>query len=169
VAGPPAAPDAKPDRVLRAIAVFKFCKVALATVVGLGALRLLEPSTAAWADRWLAALAERHDRRVVSRLIAAVLGLHPRGLQTLAFAAFLLAALFATEGVGLWLGKRWGPYLTVIATLVFVPLEVVQVARLVTPTRLGALLLNLVVVVLLVQYLMRRAALQRAGGQVTPP
>ena len=145
-------------RLLRVIACFKLGEAALATIVGLGALRLLEPSTAAWADRWLAALALRHERRAVPRLLALVVGLPPRALHTLAVGAFLLAALFATEAVGLWLGRRWGEYLTVIATTVFVPIEVVRVAHLASPTRLTALLLNLAVIALLVRQLMRRPA-----------
>ncbi len=145
-------------RLLRVIAGFKLGEAALATIVGLGALRLLQPSTAAWADRWLAALALRHERRAVPRLLALVIGLRPRALQTLAVGAFLLAALFATEAAGLWLGKRWGEYLTVIATMVFVPVEVVRVAHLASLTRLTALVLNLAVVALLVRQLMHRQA-----------
>jgi uncharacterized membrane protein (DUF2068 family) len=147
------------------IACFKFGKAALATMVGLGALRLLQPGPAAWADRWLSTVAVRHDRRVVQQLLGLVIGLRPRALETLAVGAFVLAGLFTTEGIGLWLGKRWGQYLTVVATLLFVPLEVVQLARVVTVTRLAALLLNLAVVALLVQHLVRR----RAAGAGLPP
>jgi uncharacterized membrane protein (DUF2068 family) len=143
------------------IALFKFGKVALATIVGLGALRLLQPSTAAWADRWLAALAVKHDRRVVQQLLALIVGLRPRALETLAVGAFLLAGLFTIEGVGLWLGRRWGQYLTVIATMLFVPLEVVRLVHLASLTRLAALLVNLAVVAYLVYRLARRTAAGR--------
>ena len=138
--------------------------MALASIVGLGALRLLQPSTVAWADRWLAALALKHESHAVQRLLALAIGLQPRALVTFAVGAFLLAGLFAVEAVGLWLGKRWGQYLTVIATAAFVPLEVVRVAHVASPTRLTALLLNLAVVALLVHQLMRRPA----GGGVAP-
>jgi uncharacterized membrane protein (DUF2068 family) len=153
---PAAAPGVRPDRLLRLIACFKFGKAALATTVGLGALRLLQPSTAAWADRWLAALAVKHDRRVVQQLLAVVIGLRPRALETLAVGAFLLAGLFAIEGVGLWLGRRWAQYLTVIATILFVPLEVVRLVHVASLARLAALLLNLAVVAYLVHRLIRR-------------
>ena len=155
-AEPAAAPGAPPDRLLRLIALFKFGKAALATMVALGALRLLQPSTAAWADRWLAALAVRHDRRVLQLLIAPVLGLRPWALVSLAAGAFVLAGLFTIEGVGLWMGKRWGQYLTVVATVLFVPLEVVRVVHVVSWDRLVALLLNLAIVALLVHHLVRR-------------
>jgi len=155
---PVAAAGAGPDRLLRVIACFKFGKAVLATLAALGALRLLQPSTAAWADRWLAALALRHNRRLFQRLLAVAIGIPPRGLQALAVGALVLAVLFTVEGVGLWLGKRWGQYLTVVATSLFVPLEVVRLAHRVTPTGLSALLLNLAVVALLVHHLVRHRA-----------
>jgi len=134
-------------------------------LVALGALRLLQPSTVAWAGRWLAALAVRHNRRVLQRLLGLAIGIPPRGLQALAVFAFVLAALFAVEGVGLWMGKRWGQYLTVIATSLFVPLEVARLTRAVTLTGLSALLLNLAIVAVLVHYIVRH----RGAARVTPP
>jgi len=169
VDGPAGAPEARPDRLLRVIACFKFGKAALATMVALGALRLLQPGPAAWADRWLSTVAVRHDRRVLQQLLALVIGLKPRALATLAVGAFILAGLFATEGVGLWLGKRWGQYLTVIATMLFVPLEVVQLSRTVSVPRVAALVLNLAVVALLVQHLMARRAAAATAPERTKP
>src|SRR5438309_497121 len=95
-----AAPTAEPpDRVLRLIALFKFCKALLLVVVGLGALELLDPDMAARAQRWVAALASSNDRHVVQQIIALVGGLSPRRLQALGVGAFLYAALFTVEGV----------------------------------------------------------------------
>jgi uncharacterized membrane protein (DUF2068 family) len=147
---------------LRIIAIYKFCKVALLTAIGLGALRLVQPDVAAWADRMAAALALRHDRRQLGRLIAAVSGLSPYRLREFAVAAFLFAALFATEGVGLWMGKRWAEYLTVIATTLFIPLELFELSRALTATRLLAPIINLAVVVFLIYRLQRPATTESA-------
>jgi uncharacterized membrane protein (DUF2068 family) len=157
---PVAAAGPGPDRALRLIAVYKFCKAALTVAIGLGTMRLLNPAVAAWADRWAAALALRHDRRLLGQLIAVVAGLSPHRLEELALGAFTIALLFITEGVGLWMGKRWAEYLTVIATTLFVPVEIVQLVRLVTATRLAALLINLAVVAFLV-YRLRRSESRR--------
>lgn len=150
-----AARTAQPDRALRLIAAYKFCKVVLMLAIGLGTLRLLNPEVAAWAERWAAALALRHDRRLLGQLISAVSGLSPGRLHALAIGAFSVALLFVVEGVGLWMGKRWAAYLTVIATTLFVPFEIVQLARLVTAARAAALLINLAVVAFLA-YRLRR-------------
>lgn len=152
----------KRDRALRLIAAYKFCKAVLLVAIGLGSLRLLNPEVAAWADRWAAALALRHDRRLLGQLIAVVSGLSPHRLEALALGAFTFALLFITEGVGLWMGKRWAEYLTVIATTLFVPVEIVQLVRSVTATRLAALLINLVVVTFLV-YRLRRSESPQSG------
>jgi uncharacterized membrane protein (DUF2068 family) len=47
--------------------------------------------------------------------------------------------------VGLWLARRWGQYLTVVASLLFIPVEVFEVMRRTTPTRLAALTVNLAI------------------------
>jgi uncharacterized membrane protein (DUF2068 family) len=156
--------SAQRDRVLRLIALFKFCKAALLVVVGLGALRLLDPGVAARAQRWVAALASSNDRSAVQHVIALVAGLSPRRLEAVGVGAFLYAVLFTIEGVGLWRSKRWAEYLTVIATLSLVPLEVFEVTRTVTPPRLAALVVNLGVVGYLLGRIRRRARAPSASG-----
>jgi uncharacterized membrane protein (DUF2068 family) len=146
----------RPDRALRLIAAYKFCKAALLVAIGLGSLRLLNPDVEEWADRWAAALALRHDRRLLAQLVTLVSDLSPRSLQALALGAFAVALLFITEGVGLWVGKRWAEYLTVIATTLFVPVEIFELARRITAPRVAALLINLVVVAFLA-YRLRRS------------
>ncbi|MFL5401727.1 MAG: DUF2127 domain-containing protein [Gemmatimonadales bacterium] len=134
--------ESRPDRGLRLIALFKFAKMALLMAVGLGALQLLDPKITARAQRWTSAVATSSDRRVLQHLLAHILGLSPGRLEVLALGAFLYSALFATEGVGLWLGRRWAEYLTVVATASFVPLELFEVLQRASVLRVGALVLN---------------------------
>ncbi len=71
---------------------------------------------------------------------------------TLALIAALVAGyglLELVEGVGLWLLKRWAEYLTVVATAVFLPLEVHELLKQVTATRAVAFVINVAVVVYL--------------------
>ncbi|MDQ2849061.1 MAG: DUF2127 domain-containing protein [Actinomycetota bacterium] len=70
----------------------------------------------------------------------------------LALIAALLAgyaALEVVEGIGLWLLKRWGEYFAVIATAIFLPLEVRELLRGITFTRGAAFVINLAAVVYL--------------------
>ena len=144
------------SRVLRLIALFKLLKALLLVTVGMGALRLLDPTVAARAQEGLRALAMSSDRRVVQDLLPLVSRLSPERLEALGIGAFLYAGLFTTEGVGLWLGKRWAEYLTVIATGSFVPFEIYELARRPGLPRLAALVLNLAVVAYLIYHLRRR-------------
>jgi uncharacterized membrane protein (DUF2068 family) len=63
-------------------------------------------------------------------------------------AAFLMfyGLLQLVEGVGLWMLKRWGEYFAVVATSLFLPLEMYELTEKVTALRLGAFLLNLAAV-----------------------
>ena len=51
------------------------------------------------------------------------------------------------EAVGLWLMKRWGEYFAVIATSVFLPLEIYELTEKITALRLFALVINIVAVI----------------------
>jgi uncharacterized membrane protein (DUF2068 family) len=144
------------ERGLRLIALFKFFEATLLIVVCLGALQLLNPDIAARAQRWATALATSSDRRLLQRLLARVAGLSPGRLELVALGAFLYAGLFTTEGVGLWLGRRWAEYLTVLATASFLPIEIFELVQRLTVPRMTALLLNLLVVAYLI-YRLRRS------------
>jgi uncharacterized membrane protein (DUF2068 family) len=62
-----------------------------------------------------------------------------------AFAAYAVIEL--VEAVGLWLVRRWGEYFAVIATSVFLPLEIYELIEKVTTLRVIAFLVNVVAVV----------------------
>jgi uncharacterized membrane protein (DUF2068 family) len=60
------------------------------------------------------------------------------------------ATLQLVEGVGLFMLKRWGEYVAVVATSAFVPLEVYELTHHVTWLKVTALVVNLAAVVYLV-------------------
>jgi uncharacterized membrane protein (DUF2068 family) len=64
-------------------------------------------------------------------------------LVGVAIAAY--AVMEGVESVGLWLGKRWAEYLTFVATIVFVPYEVYELAKSVSWLKALTLVLNLAV------------------------
>ena len=78
--------------------------------------------------------------------------LHAHGgvLSLVAVGLLVYGLLEAVEGVGLWLAKRWGEYLTVVATAMFIPYEVYELIHTVTPTKIVAFLINVVAVVYLI-------------------
>src|SRR5437899_3802032 len=58
--------------------------------------------------------------------------------------------LQTVEGVGLWGGHRWAEYLAVIATSVFLPLEVYEISHHATFLKLAAFVVNIAAVIYLV-------------------
>ena len=76
--------------------------------------------------------------------------LDARTLTWLAIGLVAYALIELTEGVGLWLGQRWGEYFAMVATSVFLPYEIYDLTVKITWLRVGALVINLLLVVYLV-------------------
>jgi uncharacterized membrane protein (DUF2068 family) len=66
-------------------------------------------------------------------------------LYAVAAAAAGYALLEGVEAIGLWLQKRWAEYLTFIATIVFIPYEIYELARALSPFKIVALAINVAV------------------------
>lgn len=67
------------------------------------------------------------------------------GILVLAYAASQLI-----EATGLWLMKRWGEYFAVVATSVFIPLEVYELTEKVTVVRIVLFIVNVAAVIWLI-------------------
>ena len=152
---PPAHPH---EGVLKVIAFFKWAKALLLIGVCLGALKLLNPTTADHAERWASALAWRLGPRAAFAVHNRLSALHDSQLAMIGGIAFLYAILFAIEGYGLWRAKRWAEYLTIIATSSFVPLEVYELIQHASWLRIVTLGINLLVVGYLVWKVRQHAA-----------
>ncbi len=119
--------DAKaPDRrfgMLRTIALYKLLKVVLLLVAVYGEIRLHDASLAARLLSWAAARPQGLEHEVVTRLLEWFSGLSESRVHALRFVTLSYAAMFAVEGVGLWMQKRWAEWLTTIITASLIPLE----------------------------------------------
>jgi uncharacterized membrane protein (DUF2068 family) len=67
-------------------------------------------------------------------------------LRLIGFAAVAYALLEGAEAFGLWFQYRWAEYLTLIATSLFVPLELYELSKTVTVLKVLALVVNLAIV-----------------------
>lgn len=145
------------NRVLTFIAVFKFVKATALFVVAFGAAGLVHTGVAAGVQQSIAVLTSGVDRRFTQRLLARASGLTASRVEALGIGAFLYAALFMVEGIGLWRERRWAEYLTIVATASFIPFEVYEVVQNVTAVRVSALAVNVAVV----SYLIERVRTRR--------
>jgi len=87
------------------------------------------------------------DNSKLIRHIEQAFSLSSSTLMWIAIALAGYALIELVEAVGLWLMRRWGEYFAVIATCVFLPLEVYELTEKVTALRLGAFVINVAAVV----------------------
>ncbi|PYO27832.1 MAG: DUF2127 domain-containing protein, partial [Candidatus Rokuibacteriota bacterium] len=130
------------DAGLWLIGGFKLAKGLLLLVVGVGILRLLHRDVADVLASWIAQLHVDPENRYVDRALSAALSLDDRRLKQISVGTFAYAALLLTEGIGLLLRQRWAEYLTVIVTGSFIPLELYELAKRITLTRLTVIGIN---------------------------
>ena len=136
--------------ILVAIAIFRLAKALTLVLIGAGLLRLIHPGVANALRVWFEALPFVTGHAAADRVMADFTRLPPPLMRELSAVAFAYAALFTTEGIGLLYGRRWGEWLTIIATTSFIPFEIVGVIREATATRVAMLMLNVAIVAYLV-------------------
>ena len=114
--------------MLRTIALYKLLKVLLLLVAAWGELRLHDASLSAKLITWAQGRPSGLEHEVVTRVLQWFSGLSESKIHALRFVTFTYAAIFAVEGVGLWMQKRWAEWLTTIITASLIPLEVWEFA-----------------------------------------
>lgn len=153
-------PPRRHDRVLLAIAVFKYVKSALLIAVALGALKLMHHNFSEATVEWVNRLASAPEHQLLHDLLHRALAIDNHTLRTISAGSFFYAALLAIEGTGLWLERRWGEYFTIIITGSFIPMELFEVGRHPGPVRIAITAINIAAVVYLIVRL-RRETLRR--------
>ncbi len=97
-----------------------------------------------------------HD---LQRLFAfSVSSLHLLGAAIAAY-----AVLAGVEAIGLWWGKRWAEYLTFVSTIVFIPVEVLELTKGISWLKIVALVINVAIAVYLL--FAKRLFGLRGGGK----
>ncbi len=89
------------------------------------------------------------DQMTVVHELEKALATKPSTLVLLTLMLVTYAVVEIIEGVGLWLLKRWGEYFAVVATSVFLPLEIHDLTKGITMTRVVTFTINIAAVVYL--------------------
>jgi uncharacterized membrane protein (DUF2068 family) len=114
-------------RYLKLIALFKIAKGVLLLVLGVSILFL--NSRAVWMDNisdWVADEILLKHSKVVHYLLNRLQDVLAGGgvLRATGFLGLFYSAVLFTEGIGVYLQKRWAEFLMVFATAALIPLEV---------------------------------------------
>jgi uncharacterized membrane protein (DUF2068 family) len=88
------------------------------------------------------------ENRAIYWLLDKADALTSHRLLLLGYAAFFYAALFAAEGIGLYLRKHWAEYLVVIVTASLLPIEVYELCVKLALWKFAAVVGNLLIVAL---------------------
>ncbi|HEX2791200.1 MAG TPA: DUF2127 domain-containing protein [Steroidobacteraceae bacterium] len=161
----PAATPRKFDG-LRLIALLKFGKVLLLIATSYGVHKLLNAALVERLYTWSAALSDdRFERKLLMRALTWVEGLGAKKIQIFLAVTIAYTAVALTEGIGLWLRRTWGEWLTVIATSSLIPFELWELITR-PPGRRLALAATLGLNLLIVWYLARQ--LRKAVGHPPP-
>jgi uncharacterized membrane protein (DUF2068 family) len=147
--------ESSDSTVIRLIALFKLVKAITLIAIGVGALKLLHRDMASTLDHWIAVSGLDPGNRWVEKGIEKFSNLTPAKVKGLGIVSFIYAGLFLTEGIGLWLMKRWAEWFTIIITSSLVPVEVYELVRHPTAIKILVLIINIVVVIYLL-YRIRR-------------
>lgn len=137
-------------RVLRLIALFRWSKALILFGAALGALRLLHPGAEHAFAAWAMQLPMAAQHRFISEAIGKILHLDTTRIEWIAAGLFAYGTLFTVEGFGLWLDKRWGEWLTIVATTSFIPFEIYELTKRATVARAALLAANGAIVVYLI-------------------
>ena len=141
---------------LRVVAVFEFAKGALVLVAGLGLLAFVHRDVEDVVDELLLHLHLNPASRIPGIFVALAERVASIDLWLLAIGAALYAALRIAEGYGLWYDREWAEWLGAASGLVYVPFELFALAKGVTLVKLATLGVNLLVVAVLADALLRR-------------
>jgi uncharacterized membrane protein (DUF2068 family) len=150
----------RPPAALWWIVAFKALKATALVALGAGLLFARKVPADLSLMRIAAVLHVPLSSRILERALAVATTLTPRREVALGLTAWAYSGLFTVEALGLSRRATWARWLTVVATACLIPLEVYEIARRPTPLRIGALIVN----VLVVAYLVRRKDVFESAG-----
>lgn len=154
------------NRLLLLIAVYKFLNALVFLAIGLGARHLLHKDIADELDLLARHLRFNPESHLVNFILDKATLVNDPLLRRIGFVAFCYAAVTTLEGIGLYLEKAWGEFLTLAITASFLPLEIFEIIRHhFTPFKAILLVINVLVFLYLLRLVTERAS-QRAKAWI---
>lgn len=144
------------DALIRLIALFKLLKAGLLIAFGIGAFHLLHKNWGTLIEHWIEVLRLDPGKHFLDAAVAKASRVNPAQIKKIGLGSFFYAGLFLTEGIGLWLRKRWAEWLTVIITSSLVPIEIYEIHRHPSWIKVGVLGVNIAIVTYLIYHIRSR-------------
>ena len=146
------------DPFLRLIAFFKLIKSLLFFAAGVGVLHFFHKDVGERLEHLLNHLHVDSDNRYAQQLVSQVGKFTNTDLKLVALSAisFFYSALFGTEGVGLFLRKRWAEWFVVIVTASLLPVEIYEIIHKVSVVKIAVTVINLLILAYLITVIRRK-------------
>jgi uncharacterized membrane protein (DUF2068 family) len=135
--------------VIILIALFKLVKATILITISVGLYTAFNERLAGQ----LIELKEQFPGFYIDKLIDSMTYINQHKL-VVALGSFVYGSLFFIEGVGLLLGKAWAEYFTIIVTSSFLPLEIYELKKHFTVTKVFVITLNIVIVIYLIRVIL---------------
>jgi uncharacterized membrane protein (DUF2068 family) len=107
-------------------------------------------------ERWVEAVHLDPGNRFVDAALSRISNLSPAQIKKIGLGGLIYAGLFLTEGIGLWLLKPWGEWVTVIITGSLVPVEIYEIYRHPSGMKIAVLVINVATVAYLIDRIRQR-------------
>src|SRR3984885_7019252 len=143
--------------VLRTIAVYKLIKVLMLLALAYGEVRLSDASLIAKLVTWASARPLGLEHKVVTWLLEWFSGFSASRVHALRMVTLAYAAVFAVEGIGLWMRKRWAEWMTTIITASLIPLELWELFNRPNIGKAAVFVANVAIVVILIRHVRSKA------------
>jgi uncharacterized membrane protein (DUF2068 family) len=158
------------DRLLLLIAVYKLLHALLFFAIGMGAHHLLHKDIADQIELFARHLRFNPESRLVIFVLSKASLINGPVLERISLVAYCYATITLVEGIGLYLEKAWGEFLTLAITASFLPWEMFEIFRRLTWIRVGLLTINILVFLYLLRLVVDRARNRaRARKRGLPP
>jgi uncharacterized membrane protein (DUF2068 family) len=164
---PPVAARGQHHAGLRVIAIYEIIKTACLLLVAMVAFHLDRQQNFEHLVHWLEHLSLADSNSLRWKLVGLLQDFGPSRFVAVGVVALGYAVLFGIEGVGLWLGKYWAEWFTVIATGSLIPLELYETLYHFGWLKLATVVGNVAIVVYLVRVALQTRATRRASGHHT--
>ncbi|OOG48097.1 hypothetical protein B0E50_10560 [Rhodanobacter sp. C01] len=136
---------------LRIIAVYEMIKTLCLVLVAVAAFHLDHQQNFERLVHWLEHLSLADSNGLRWKLVGLLQDFGPSKFVAIGLVALGYAVLFAIEGIGLWLGKHWAEWFTVIATGSLIPLELYETLHRFGWLKLATLVGNVAIIIYLVR------------------
>lgn len=146
------------------IAAYKLLLALFFAAIGVGVLHLLHKDVDDVLTQMATALRFNPESRIVNFILDEASLLNDPLLRRIGAVAFGYAGISLTEGIGLYLEKAWGEYLTLFITASFLPWEIFEIFRRLTWIRVGLLAVNVLVFLYLLKVVTERVRKRNGDG-----